>query len=398
MISMVILLVVNMIVIYAQYRFDNDAFSNEVNVYNSSSKEWDYYKELHAQLDGEITEEKQDKVIRLYDNLKEKIDKGDYEKGYTESAGTGYVFGDYSLVESNFYLPIKNLVSYSEKNNELVNKARENIEFYRKADNKYELKKNQYIADQYGDRVIRDFYDTTGWKKLFDYNFSDVVLIILLFLSALPLFHQERICGMESIILGTKKGRKMYITGKYISVIASIIMCTILVAGINYFMFCFIYGLEGSGMPIYALEEFQYSPYNFTMLQAYLAILGLKCISLVVVCTFMCFVANISKNTMMSFVIFIGITVLGLYCSGYVCSDNVQKVMIAIASPFSLFKCSDLFKSLYEINLFGTFGLRIYFCMIAEVIWEVILICSSYYKYKHSNSRKESLGRKYVYE
>ena len=35
-------------------------------------------------------------------------------------------------------------------------------------------------------------------------------LIIFLFLCVLPLFHQERICGMENIILTTKKGRKMY--------------------------------------------------------------------------------------------------------------------------------------------------------------------------------------------
>ena len=73
-IPMVILLIVNVMVIYAQYRFQNDPFSSEVNRYHSSAREWEYYKELHAQFDGEITEEKQDKIIKLYDNLKEKID------------------------------------------------------------------------------------------------------------------------------------------------------------------------------------------------------------------------------------------------------------------------------------------------------------------------------------
>ena len=119
-IPMIILLIVNVIVIYAQYRFQNDPFSSEVNRYHSSAREWKYYKELHTQFDGEITEEKQDKIIKLYNNLKEKVDDGDYEKGYTKSAGTGYIFGDYSLIETNFYQPIKNLVSYVEKNGELV--------------------------------------------------------------------------------------------------------------------------------------------------------------------------------------------------------------------------------------------------------------------------------------
>ena len=180
-IPMVILLIVNVMVIYAQYRFQNDPFSSEVNRYHSSAREWEYYKELHAQFDGEITEEKQDKIIKLYDNLKEKIDNADYQKGYTKSAGTGYIFGDYSLIETNFYQPIKNLVSYAEKNKKLVDQAKENIKFYKKADNRYELKKNQHIVKKYQDRVIYDFYDTTGFQKLLDYNFSDVILMIFCF-------------------------------------------------------------------------------------------------------------------------------------------------------------------------------------------------------------------------
>ena len=381
-----ILIVVNIIVIYAQHRFNNDAFSTEVTKYNSSPREWKYYKELHTQLDGEITEEKQDKVIQIYDNLKEKIDKGDYDTGYTKNAGTGYIFGDYSLIESNFYLPIKNLVSYSEKNNKLVNQAKDNIVFYKKAGNKYELTKNQYIVKKYQNRAIHNFYDTTGWKRLLSYNFSDIVLIIFLFLCVLPLFHQEWVCGMENIILTTKKGGKMYLTGKYISVITGMVMCTVIIAAINYLMFYFIYGLKGSGLPVYTLEEFQYSPYNLTMFQIYLVMIGLKCLALIVISTFLCLVANMIKNTMVSFVIFIGAVVGGLYCSGYVCSDSVQKVMIAIASPFSLFKCSDIFKSLYEMNVFGNFELRIYTCIFVQIVLEVILVLISCYRHKHFNS------------
>ena len=96
--------------------------------------------------------------------------------------------------------------------------------------------------------------------------------MIFLFLCALPLFYQEQIYGMEDMILATKKGRKTYVAGKYISVIAVIIMCTVVIACVNYIVFYITYGLKGSQMPIYALEEFQYSPYNLTLLQAYFAI------------------------------------------------------------------------------------------------------------------------------
>lgn len=195
---------------------------------------------------------------------------------------------------------------------------------------------------------------------------------------------------MEDMILATKKGRKTYVMGKYISVIAAIIICTIVIACVNYIVFHITYGLKGFQMPIYALEEFQYSPYNLTLIQACLAIQGLKCMALIVISTLMCFVSNMTKNTMMSFIILIGLTVLGLYCSGYICSDNVQKIMVAISSPFSLFKGSDIFKSLYELDLFGNFELRINVCIVIQVIFEMLLIWISYYKYKHSSSRKES--------
>ena len=236
-----------------------------------------------------------------------------------------------------------------------------------------------------------DFYDTTGFQKVLDYNFSDAILIVFLFLCALPLFYQERIYGMEDMILATKKGRKTYVAGKYISVIAAIIMCTIVIACVNYIVFYITYGLKGSQMPIYALEEFQYSPYNLTLLQAYFAIQGLKCMALIVVSTLLCLISNITKNTMISFILFIGVIVFGLYCSGYICSDNVQKAVIAIASPFSLFKGSNILKSLYELDLLGNFELRINVCIVIQVIFEVLLICISYYRYKHSSNRKESV-------
>ena len=75
----------------------------------------------------------------------------------------------------------------------------------------------------------------------------------------------------------------------------------------------------------------------------------------------------------------------------YICSDNVQKAVIAIASPFSLFKGSNILKSLYELDLLGNFELRINVCIVIQVIFEVLLICISYYRYKHSSNRKESV-------
>ena len=71
--------------------------------------------------------------------------------------------------------------------------------------------------------------------------------------------------------------------------------------------------------------------------------------------------------------------------------------MIAIASPFSLFKGFNIFKSLYELDLFGNFELRINVCIVIQVIFEMLLICISYYKYKTIlTAERKASGRKHV--
>ena len=61
------------------------------------------------------------------------ISSGDFSTDYDpENTETGYFYGDYSILETYFYNPIEYLVNYSRDNEQLTEKATENIKFYNK--------------------------------------------------------------------------------------------------------------------------------------------------------------------------------------------------------------------------------------------------------------------------
>ena len=59
------------------------------------------------------------------------------------------------------------------------------------------LRRSQHIVKKYQDRVIYDFYDTTGFQKLLDYNFSDVILMIFCFYVLCHYFIKNKSMGWK---------------------------------------------------------------------------------------------------------------------------------------------------------------------------------------------------------
>lgn len=395
-IPMILLLLINIFAVLYQSSHVQDIFSDEVDINQLTEKEYVYYQELHKEFDGNITKEKQQELISLHNNLEEIINEGSYTKEYTNEAKTGYIFGDYYLVHKGFYTPMEYMVSYYSINNDMVEKANDNILFYEKTNNKYEIDKNKYIVNNYKNRCISDFYDVSGWKNLFSYNFSDVLLIIALMLLTLPMFYQERTNGMEKIVKGTIKGCKTYTFGKICSVVIGISVFTVLLMLCNYIVFNCVYGLCDGNMPIYALDCYKYTPFNITLNEAYLAITGMKLVAMIVISIIFTFIAYISKNPIITFIGFVGVVCLGLYCSGYIYCEDIFKSLLAIISPFSLLKFSDIIKEFNEINLIGHFDLKILCCIKIQVIFGIVMFCFVSGMSKIRKHKIESTGENYV--
>ena len=366
-----ILLILNAAFSYIQYRQVGSGFSDDFTRHIASDEQWKYWKRLHQELDGDITKEKVKSVTQNYKKYQTLINQGDYSVEYDPSTNTGYVFGDYSLLSTYFYEPMKYLVSYKRENSLLIKHARENVSFYKKQKNNFEMEKNEYIINKYQNRNPLVFYDTQGWKKLFEYDFSDVMIFVMMFLCIVPCFYLERKSEMEQIILSTNKGKRSYIFAKYMSFYLCAIILVLIFSIYNYAIMDCLYGLSGGNMKLFSLKEFQYTPLNLSMSEFYILLTVFRCIALCGIVTIFGVIAKIFSNVFTIFLIMIAFVIVGLYGGGFIHSITSGGVLAALCSPFSLLQGAELYKGLSGINVAGHFIPWLFVYLAMQVLMQV---------------------------
>ena len=281
------------------------------------------------------------------------------------------MFGDYSLLSTYFYEPMKYLVSYKRENSLLIKHARENVSFYKKQKNNFEMEKNEYIINKYQNRNPLVFYDTQGWKKLFEYDFSDVMIFVMMFLCIVPCFYLERKSEMEQIILSTNKGKRSYIFAKYMSFYLCAIILVLIFSIYNYAIMDCLYGLSGGNMKLFSLKEFQYTPLNLSMSEFYILLTVFRCIALCGIVTIFGVIAKIFSNVFTIFLVMIAFVIVGLYGGGFIHSITSGGVLAALCSPFSLLQGAELYKGLSGINVAGHFIPWLFVYLAMQVLMQV---------------------------
>ena len=350
-----ILLILNTVVVYVQYRQAGTGFSDDFTRHIATNGEWNYYQKLHQELDGNITKEKVHFVVNDYKTYRKRVQGGDYSTEYDPKTKTGYLFSDYSVLNTYFYEPMKYLISYRSENDSLVKQAKQNIVFFKQKGNSFEVERNTYIVEKYQDRAAMEFYDTQGWRKLLEYDYSDFMVIVMLFACMIPCFYSERKNGMENIILSTKKGRRSYVYGKYLAFYACAIFLVLIFAVCNYMLMDCLYNLPGGGMKLYSLQEYRYTSLDISVRQFYVLVVLFKCIALCGIVTILGIISRLFSNVFTIFMVMLAMVVIGLYCSGFVHGISNGAVMAALASPFSLLQGAELYKGLSGINAAGHF-------------------------------------------
>lgn len=354
--------------------YTNSGFTEDYVKVNASDKENQYYEELHHFLDGKLNSEKVSYVSEEYQKYHNLV-SGDYRTEYDSNMHTGYVFGDYSRLTVHFYNPIKYLISYKEQNEELLEKAEENVRFFTEKNNQYEVEKNSYILDHYQGRNPLVFYETGGWKHLFSYDKSDLFILVLLIIGIIPTFSKEKKNAMEIIQKTSIRGRIMYIPSKLFAHIVAAVSLEVLFAIINYAMIHMQYGLSESEMMLYSISEYRFSPFNISMLEFYLVMVLSKCVGFAIIAVILTMIVRLVKNTYASFIGMIGYVFGFLYLSGFSSGITLRENALTLISPFSLLKFGEITMSLKEVNFCGHF-LTMYTCLYAvqTVITATLLI------------------------
>lgn len=349
-----ICVVVNFFWLEWEYR-SNVGFSEDFVKVKETEERIIYYKELHQLLDGKLDAQKVSYISEEYHRYNALINEDAYSTAYDETTHTGYVFGDYTLLTTHFYNPVEYLVRYKEQNDTFVEKAEDNIRFFREKDNTYEVEKNTFLVKHYKDRNPLFFYETSGWKHLFSYDKSDLFVLVLLFIGILPSFSKERYSGMEMIQKTSVVGSRFYIPVKIMAHICMAVLLELVFSICNFGMIHMQYGLEGSNMMLYSISKYQYTPFAVSVLDFYFIIVFAKCLGFSIIAILMTFLARIIKNTYSLFLVVLGMTTMLLYVSGFDSGITIGEKILTLLSPFSLLKIGELAVSFREIKIFGHF-------------------------------------------
>lgn len=366
------LLCINAGTILIQYCNSGGGFDNGViTPYNSSKKEWEYYLQLCEKYHGELTVEKITELKEEYNQAERKVKDGTYSREYDESANTGYVYRDYSMISDYFFEPIKGIVNYSEDMKTIEKKLKENIEYYKQYDNVFFQEKNVYMKEKYENRCLNIFYDTYRLEEFINYHISDIFVFFILMITVLPTFFLEKQNEMEELLEASGMGKKCIYVDKYLASGIWILGVVCFFLFENMLLFLSIYKVQGFHVPIYFLPSFRLSGldlkiWQYLLLSGFCKILSFEILGLV----FLVISQKIYKQYA-AYVVAVLVTTVFLYLAGFFATNETFYTWLYLFSPLSLLDIGNVYERIYSVDLFGHFVERGNLCIF---IWGTIFI------------------------
>lgn len=97
-------------------------------------------------------------------------------------------------------------VQYSARMAERLKQEADNLNIYQSAGKQYMAAKSAYILQHYSDRSVSSFYLMDSWESLLAFDFSDLLILLLLVLGIAASFTREKETGMTMLLASSKRG------------------------------------------------------------------------------------------------------------------------------------------------------------------------------------------------
>lgn len=371
--AILLFICLNVCIIYRNYMTGDGLLGYFMSHSKETQMQWDFYYSMHEKLDGPLTTDHARFVIDEYNRLNSLVADGTYSREYQQDSYTGYIWGDYAMITKYFYQPMKFAAGYEANLNQVVEKARDNIVFYKKYNNNYEMTKNEYIQNHYSGRQISVFYDGKPWELLFKYRFSDLLILLLMLLGLVPIYAHEKEANMDGLILSCRKGQRNMALAKVLSLFFFIAFLLIVFSITNIVTFGLLYRLSGWGMPLYAVEAFQFTPIDVSVLAFYVLLVLFKLGGFAVIGLCLSLLSALFQRVLYPYLLGVLLMVGGSYASGFLASEEAGKTLWALGSPFTLLKGNELFSELLGMNLGNTFFTRSSILIVVQFIIGIVL-------------------------
>lgn len=323
-----VLLLVNGGYIFYNYRLDAD----------DSKAYWEIYDVIEGPMsDGNIAF-----VVQSRSELESLVSRGNNE--YSEDYYSGYPVGD--LTAFQFHIDeMERVFLYNAFIQEIRADALDNVEFYESIHQDYQARINQRIYQTYTTRAIHSYYDMNGFYQLFSYDFSSILLLMVLWLIVSLSFVSEKERQMDQIILTSKHGWKKTVSAKRNAAMAVVVMGCVLFAIVDIIVFLSVNKLHGWNAPIYQIQAFGLSPLTVSVWQYLLFGCFCKVFGFSIMCLWMQNISALFNEAMSPMVL--NFLLMGALLYGY------HQDFLSVLNPVSLLAHRDLVKIAGYTNLWG---------------------------------------------
>lgn len=240
----------------------------------------------------------------------------------------------------------------------------ENVEFYLEHNNFADAQKNKYIYKLYQNREIKN-YNLSEWVKIyFEYDFSSLLIIIMIIIGLASSFSTEIESGMLAHL---KSGGKLKraVNAKLISMAIYIFILTVLFTIFDLLTIKHICGIDGIFNPIYSAKFFGNSPFSFSLFAA-VAVCSLgKFLAFFVFGEIVILISAVSKNSIFSLCLCFLVAVIFI-----VTADESS----TIANPVNMLLIYKMLKNFDCVIIFGKPILSLYIALAFYFIIICVLI------------------------
>ena len=245
------------------------------------------YTELYDSMKGNITSEKLQFLMQEEARLGNIFDKNLNYNDPDELTYSGNLYEDYRILEVYIAHDFYYMKDYKEYSEQITALAEENIAYYTEKNNELKARENKYIAETYSNRRISQFYRTDCIQSYLKNYFSVVLMLFMSLLIVAPSFSGEYECHMSDILATSRKGHEKSTWVKIVASVCCSCLIVIWFSLLDLLTYEVICGFEGLENPIWALESFQESFLNcsildFIIYEIELRLLGITAITMVI--------------------------------------------------------------------------------------------------------------------
>lgn len=337
-----VLLLTNCIYIFRT----NTTYFDPVNK-QAANAEWEIYKSF----EGEITEEK----IKALEDYKERL----LEHSVAQDELYYNEFWDLTVV-NNLLAAIEKARQYESANEKLLQDNEIQKQWYSLSGSMYLERQAELISHLYANRSLSAYYDMRAYQKYISYDFSSLLLLLIVFLASSALFAKEKESGMHSLLQSTPLGRKTLTRAKICALTVFLFAVFCVFSFSDFLMFSWRERFAGAGNPIYGIEEFSNSPLNMSVAAFIFVWASIKLMGLFVFAALSSVFSSVLNKSYLVLIADVLMLAALMITSCY--TGNIFDIL-NLFNPIMLLVNRTAFRSLSTINLFN-FPLPVYLAML----------------------------------